>query len=209
MSYNRSNGGAAALAFARELTGRPYIYGGEWPEDGGTDCSGLVQWAYGQVRVMLPRTTEEQYLSEQINNKATPSEPGDLLFIEGSPVDANPGHVMIYVSPGEVFEAFETGTLIGQFPFDTDLWEFRTRPALLLPAPPAPPPLPPARGHPTAGQIKSAGLVVMTDIAEAELAEANGWALWYWASTHFVAQVGSKPNGVTLYANKDWRKRKP
>ena len=205
--YNRSNGGAAALVFARKLTGLPYVYGGEYPEDGGTDCSGLVQWAYAQIGVDLPRTTETQYTVNEISDRSIANEVGDLLFIAGDPIDPNPGHVVMYVAPGEVFEAEETGTRIGQFPFDTDAWEFRTRPALALPEapPPAPPaPLPPAKGHPTAAQLKKAGLVAMADIAQAEQAEKNGWHLWYWASTHFVAQVGAKPDGVALYANAHW-----
>ena len=34
MTYDRQNAGAAALEFARELNGRPYIYGGTWPQSG-------------------------------------------------------------------------------------------------------------------------------------------------------------------------------
>jgi cell wall-associated NlpC family hydrolase len=136
MPYYSTTAGAAALGFARQQTGVPYVFGGETPGVG-FDCSGLTQWAYAQVGVSLPRTTEAQYIVSPISRDHS-LEPGDLLFIEGDPTEVNPGHVMIYVSPGQVFQAEETGTLIGQFAYDTTQFEFLTRPALLLPAPPAP-----------------------------------------------------------------------
>ena len=136
MAYDRTNAGRAALGFARELTGKPYVYGGTWPGSGGTDCSGLWEWAYQQVGITLPRTTYDQYKVAQIP-PAWPSEPGDLLFIAGSDaVGALPGHVMGYVSPGQVFQAPFTGEPITQYPYDTNVYEYRTRPALLAPLPP-------------------------------------------------------------------------
>src|ERR1035437_8589726 len=114
MSYNRDNAGAAALAFARELTGRPYIFGGMWPQSGGTDCSGLVDWAYGKVGVHLARSTYGQFLEYPIADQVL-YEPGDLIFIAGSDAHGSePGHVMIYVAPGEVFQASHQGQPIGQ-----------------------------------------------------------------------------------------------
>lgn len=144
------------------------------------------------------------------------SEPGDLLFIRGDPVDANPGHVMIFVAPGivhgAVFEALETGTLIGQYWYDTDVFEFRTRPALLLPpAPPPPKPkpvLPPAEGSPTGTDLMNANLIGLPNVKAANLAVKNGWTLWYWSKSHFVAQVGGLPTKVALFANAGYRKPK-
>src|SRR5205814_283952 len=48
--------GQAAVAAATRALGVPYVWGGASPE-AGFDCSGLVQWAYRQVGVDLPRTT--------------------------------------------------------------------------------------------------------------------------------------------------------
>lgn len=205
MSYTRATGPAAAEAAFREMFFHPYVYGGEWPEDDGTDCAGATQFAWGQAGVRLARTSEEQAAEYPCNDRALPNQLGDLLFIPGDPVDENPGHVVFYISPGVVYEAEETGTTIGQFPFDTDAWEFRTRPALALPEPPPPPPppvMPPARGHPTPGQLKKAGLVGLADVAQAEQAQKDGFDLWYWSATHFVAQVQGDPKGVALYVNK-------
>lgn len=133
--FNRLTAGAGALSSARKLTGKPYVYGGTWPQSGGTDCDGLVVFAYGEVGIKLIRPTETTYREYPFDDRSQPNEPGDLLFIPGDPIDANPGHVVMYVSPGQCFEAEETGTLIGQRAFDTNSWEFRTRPALAYPAP--------------------------------------------------------------------------
>jgi NlpC/P60 family len=206
--YYRDNGGAAALSFARRLTGEPYKFGGTAP--GPTDCSGLVEWSYQQVGVFLSRTTYTQYETDPINNKGIASEAGDLLFIPGSDaIGVLPGHVMIYVSPGQVFQAEQTGTLIGQFAYNTDLWEYRSRPALSLPfapAPPAKPTLPPAKGTPTAAELQQTNLVKLPNVAAANLAVRNGWTLWYFSIDHFVPQIGGEPTGVALYANAGYKK---
>ena len=210
--FNRANGGAAVIAAFEKLDGLPYVYGGDEADANvdGTDCSGAVQWAYAQIGVSLPRTTEEQYFLYQVNDRALPSFPGDLLFVAGDPVDPNPGHVVMYVSPGVVLEAEETGTVIGKFPFDTDAWEFRTRPVAALPPPPPPvpvpapaplPALPPAKGTPPASALKKAGLTLLTSHEDAVSALQKGFELWYWASTHFVAQRDGEPTDTKLYVN--------
>jgi cell wall-associated NlpC family hydrolase len=145
MIYNQSNGGAAALAFAETLAGKPYVYGGDWPESGGTDCSGLAMWAYAQVGITLPRTTYSQYLVSQIP-LSEPQQQGDLLFFEGTDPGPNgePGHVGLYSSPGVIFNAPYTddpgGIRFDDYPSPV---LYATRPALLLPHAPPPPVHPP------------------------------------------------------------------
>lgn len=198
-AYNRVNAGAAALAFARQLTGYPYVYGGTWPQSGGTDCDGLVTWSYGKVGIHLIRPTETTYKEYPIGN-SVPYEVGDLIFIEGAPIDPNPGHVMMFIEDGLVFEAEETGTKIGPFPYDTDNFEFRTRPSLALPLPPGP------TKHPTAAQIAKAGLVVLANKNQINLAIANKWTVFYWGGLIFrPASEGPAPANATLYANKRYR----
>ena len=204
MAYNRDTAGAAALAFARQWTGHPYIFGGMLPGSNGTDCSGLCLWAYGKVGVHLSRTTYGQYLEYPISHNA-PYEPGDLIFIAGSDsLGVEPGHVMIYISPGQVFQAPFTGEDIGQYPYDTEIFEYRTRPALALP-----PPSVPTR-NPTAEQIAHAGLVVVKLGNESNLAIANGWTVFYWGGFIFrPASEGPAPANATLYANKNYRTKHP
>ena len=47
----------AAVQAAVSQLGVPYVFGGEQPGVG-FDCSGLVQWAWAQAGVSIPRTTE-------------------------------------------------------------------------------------------------------------------------------------------------------
>ena len=202
MTANRLTAGALALGFARELAGRPYVWGGTWPTSGGTDCSGLWQYAYDKVGVYLPRTTYGQYLVHQIPN-SWPSEPGDLYFVKGSDsVGAAPGHVMGFVSAGRVFQAEYTGgPPIGEFPYDTRVWEYRTRPALALPLPPGP------TKNATPVQVSQAGLVVVS-LPKAKIAMNNGWPVYHWGGLSFDIQL-PLPRNVTLYANHAYMQRRP
>lgn len=199
MSYDRENAGAAALAFARELDGRPYIFGGIWPQSGGTDCSGLTEWAYGKVGVILPRTTYAQY-DEHTLNRSEPSQEGDLLFIPGSdPVGRLPGHVMIWVADGLVFQAPFTGEKIGQYPYDTSIFEYRTRPALALPIGK------PGTKNPTKAQIAKAGVVLLANPSQARIAISHGYTVYKWGGNEFVPATLPQPQGTPEYANKNYR----
>ena len=182
MIYNRENAGAAALEIAeRVLTGKPYIYGGTWPESGGTDCDGAFVWGWAQVGVTLQRPTETTYREYPCDDRSLPNEVGDGLFIPGAPIDPNPGHVMMYAKPGWVFEAEETGTLIGLKPFDTDSWEFRDRPSLALPVP-----------SPTAAELATKQLKPIVQDAVAA-AVKEGWNIftWDWKKNVFIKAVPS------------------
>ena len=46
----------SVIATATDAMGRPYSCGGTGTDGGGFDCSGLIQYAYGQHGVALPRT---------------------------------------------------------------------------------------------------------------------------------------------------------
>ncbi len=59
-SASGSGAGEAAVQAAVSQLGVPYVFGGEQPGTG-FDCSGLVQWAWGQAGVSIPRTTETQW----------------------------------------------------------------------------------------------------------------------------------------------------
>lgn len=101
-------GTAAILTAALSQIGVPYSWGGEDP---GTDfdCSGLVQWAYEQAGIQLPRTSEAQFqATTQIPESQ--AKPGDLVFMAGSDgTAANPGHVGIFLGGGKFLEAPHTG----------------------------------------------------------------------------------------------------
>ncbi|MFG3510627.1 C40 family peptidase [Streptomyces sp. NPDC047821] len=88
--------GRAAVAFARDRLGTPYVWGGTGR--GGYDCSGLVQAAWRSAGVTLPRTTYEQvHAGTRVRRAAL--RPGDLVFTHGL------GHVQMYAGDGRVVEA--------------------------------------------------------------------------------------------------------
>ena len=101
--------GSQVVGEAAQFVGVPYQWGGTSPTTG-FDCSGLVQYVYGQLGVSLPRTSQEQA------NVGTPvaglaqAQPGDLVFYEPGP--SGPGHVGIYIGNGKMIDAPHTGTSV-------------------------------------------------------------------------------------------------
>jgi cell wall-associated NlpC family hydrolase len=93
---------AHVVTTALAQQGTPYVYGGNAP--GGFDCSGLMQWIYKQVGIVLPRTAAAQ---STVGHSVSLNElqPGDLLFFY-RPV----GHVVMYVGNGKIAEASQPGT---------------------------------------------------------------------------------------------------
>ncbi|GGN84177.1 hypothetical protein GCM10011579_073710 [Streptomyces albiflavescens] len=88
---------AAAVAAARSVLGRPYVWGANGP--GGFDCSGLMQWSYAQAGVGLPRTSQAQrYAGHQV--PLSQARPGDLIAYRS---DAS--HIAMYMGNGQVIHA--------------------------------------------------------------------------------------------------------
>jgi cell wall-associated NlpC family hydrolase len=108
--------GDRVVAGAMTQLGVPYVWGGAAPTSG-FDCSGLVQWAYAQIGVALPRTTKEQIL---VGSAAAVADlrPGDLVFSrslrDGRLIDL--GHVAIYAGGGQVIVAPRTGEVVSMRP---------------------------------------------------------------------------------------------
>ena len=99
--------GAAAVTEARKYLGTMYQWGGEDPSTG-FDCSGLVQWAYKQQGIPVPRTTYEQvHAGRAVPVDAASLRPGDLLFTSYS--SRGPEHVVMWAGNGKVIEAPRTG----------------------------------------------------------------------------------------------------
>ncbi|WP_433701459.1 NlpC/P60 family protein [Nocardiopsis sp. CA-288880] len=84
----------AVLDFARAQIGKPYVWGGTGPD--GYDCSGLVQAAWAQAGVSLPRTTYDQ-VNAGTRVSRDEVQPGDLLFFYS---ESAPSHVGIYSGDG-------------------------------------------------------------------------------------------------------------
>lgn len=92
---------------ALSRVGMPYVWGAAGPTS--FDCSGLVQWAYRQAGILMPRVAAEQFLTGEHIPLAA-AQPGDLLFWAYDPTD--PGyidHTAIYLGHGMMVEAPHTG----------------------------------------------------------------------------------------------------
>jgi cell wall-associated NlpC family hydrolase len=88
---------------AASQLGKPYVFG-SGPSTDSFDCSDLIQWAYKQIGVNLPRVTYDQ-IKVGRSVKGKPLQPGDLVF-------PHEGHVVMYVGGGKVIAAPYTGTVV-------------------------------------------------------------------------------------------------
>ncbi|MFH9263651.1 NlpC/P60 family protein [Streptomyces sp. NPDC017546] len=87
----------SAVAAAHQALGRPYVWGANGPS--GFDCSGLMQWAYAQAGVSLPRTSQAQrYAGRMV--PLSQALPGDLVAYR-----ADASHIGMYVGNGQVIHA--------------------------------------------------------------------------------------------------------
>ncbi len=96
--------GDAVVADAEKYLGVPYLYGGTDPSTG-LDCSALVQRAYADLGISLPRTSQEQATVGTPVPSLAQAQPGDLVCF-GDPAT----HIGIYAGDGKMVVAPHTGT---------------------------------------------------------------------------------------------------
>ncbi|GAB2813119.1 hypothetical protein GCM10022221_08520 [Actinocorallia aurea] len=92
--------------------GMPYVWGGESDAEGGYDCSGLLQWAFAQAGIRLPRVAADQARTGPVVpfDKARV---GDLLIWANDPTA--PGrisHIALYLGGDKMLVAPRTGDVI-------------------------------------------------------------------------------------------------
>jgi cell wall-associated NlpC family hydrolase len=106
---------AAVIAAAESQLGIPYKWGAESPGKG-FDCSGLIQWAYAQAGISLPRVTYSQadVGTEVPKPWAANVAPGDLLLMPGvdNGVTTPLGHIAMAIGGGLMIQAPYTGTVV-------------------------------------------------------------------------------------------------
>ncbi len=97
-------GKAVSFAFYVLNAHTPYVYGGTGPPgpNGGYDCSGLVQAAWANAGVSIPRDTYSQWAALP-HVPMSSIQPGDLIFFDGE------GHVAIYVGNNMIIDAPQPG----------------------------------------------------------------------------------------------------
>jgi len=101
----------AVVATATEAMGRPYAWGGTGENGDGFDCSGLIQHAYQQHGIALPRTSADQATQGRaVSKKLGSLAPGDLLTFSnrGGPVS----HVGLYIGKGRFIHSASRGVQI-------------------------------------------------------------------------------------------------
>lgn len=99
-----SRGGSAAVSYAVQQIGKPYVWGAQGPS--AFDCSGLTSQAWASAGVPIPRTSQQQWASLR---KVALSElrPGDLIvYFPGAT------HVGLYLGGGKVVHAPRPGTTV-------------------------------------------------------------------------------------------------
>ena len=122
-SAQGGSGGMAAVQAAVSQLGVPYVFGGE-QAGVGFDCSGLVQWAWRQAGVSIPRTTETEWPAlTHVSLDAL--QPGDLLFYYNLDGDNQVDHVVMYTGAGPygtntVIQAPFTGSTVSYSPIFTE-----------------------------------------------------------------------------------------
>lgn len=92
-----------AISAAVSKLGVAYVYGAAGPDH--FDCSGLMQWAYRQAGVSLPRTAAAQSRAgTNVGTNIANAKPGDLIVY-----NASRDHIAMYVGGGQVIHAPHTG----------------------------------------------------------------------------------------------------
>ena len=94
------------VATATNAMGTPYQWGGT--NGSGFDCSGLIQYAYRQHGIQLPRTSREQALvGTEVEKRIDALAPGDILTFSNSGTHVT--HVALYVGEGKIIHSANGG----------------------------------------------------------------------------------------------------
>lgn len=99
--------GERAVSEAARHAGKPYRYGATGPDS--FDCSGFVQYVYGQVGVAVPRTSGDQYAASAKVAKGD-KQPGDLIAMRNS--RGRITHVGVYAGDNSWWVARRSGTTV-------------------------------------------------------------------------------------------------
>ena len=102
-----ADAGGQAARFALGQLGTPYVWGGEAP--GAFDCSGLVQWAYRQAGLGVPRVAADQALVG-LGVARQDLRPGDVVFFADASGYVH--HDGLYIGDGRFVHAPHTGDVV-------------------------------------------------------------------------------------------------
>lgn len=102
---------ADVIQIAEGQMGTPYQYGGTGRGDDGFDCSGLIQYAYAQAGIALPRQSRDQARSGTAVSRAEDNlRPGDILTFAQS--GRRITHVGLYIGDGRFIHSASRGVQV-------------------------------------------------------------------------------------------------
>lgn len=107
---------AAVVSTAIDVMGTPYQWGGT--DQNGFDCSGLIQYAYSEHGIILPRVSRDQIRTGTRVEPRWPNlTPGDILgfSVEGS---SRVTHVGLYVGDGQFIHSASGGVKLSSLTSD-------------------------------------------------------------------------------------------
>jgi len=103
---------ADVVRTAIDVLGTPYQWGGT--ADNGFDCSGLIQYAYGQHGIRLPRVSRDQaHAGSEVTPVLEALQPGDILLFSARS-GAGVTHVGMYVGDGKFIHSATGGVKISR-----------------------------------------------------------------------------------------------
>ena len=100
---------ADVVRTAMDVMGSPYTWGGT--DANGYDCSGLIQYAYGQHGIIMPRISRDQMrMGRAVEPRLEALRPGDILgfSVEGNRVT----HVGLYLGDGRFIHSATGGVKV-------------------------------------------------------------------------------------------------
>jgi cell wall-associated NlpC family hydrolase len=102
---------ARVIEVAREAMGTRYQFGGTGEDGEGFDCSGLIQYAYGEVGVSLPRVSVDQARAgREVEKDPARLEPGDILTFSNA--GGRVTHVGLYLGDGRFIHSATGGVQV-------------------------------------------------------------------------------------------------
>lgn len=101
---------SSVVETALAVMGTPYRWGGT--DANGFDCSGLIQYAYGQHGIVLPRTSRDQArMGAAVDRRVEALRPGDVLGFSGEGTSAI-AHVGLFVGDGQFLHSASGGVTL-------------------------------------------------------------------------------------------------
>ena len=99
---NQNEAMSRLMSAAHSVLGVPYVWLGNYPEDGGMDCASFTYWCYKQIGITIDFETYGQ-IHEGRAVSLSEARPGDLILMYFSSPGV-PEHVVMYAGNGMVYE---------------------------------------------------------------------------------------------------------